>query len=535
MTSAQRRARAAALLCEYDALHIPIVGKSMLPSLHAPMVLQLSSAAASRIGDVIVFHNGTTHVAHRVVAMGLDIFITAGDAQPHILERVPSKNVVGRVVAVWDSASPDAVRVDRSIHRLRATYYTRAQPLRALAHHLLEKSADLRRRADPQDRYRAMPRIVRAMTAALAHDGPALTAALTTDSTAFFSADARHRTAPWFAEQARALGILELLPTDMTTRLRRSRLRTALGTAHMRPVLEATITALHEAGLTFALLKGAARVYSGEADAACHPADDIDVLLRPHDVERAEAALLARGWTHQESPAEIERFRREEHHVAALFPPGGVYPVELHHALSPPRTLSTRTDWDALAPFLTALETPAGNVLRLNNLGTALHLGIHAAGLTRLRDIVLLALELRRLTEAERAQLADYVRAERSDRVRLDAAFALASTVAGTPWHAGAGADAYVSWALRREDLPRRLRERCDVVEARAAWPGSRRMFFSALVPWWSVRTQRLAVPFRIAGRCVSNTIAALYAAALPAGDEPVSRSVPAHETRRTP
>jgi hypothetical protein len=135
----------------------------------------------------------------------------------------------------------------------------------------------------------------------------------------------------------------------------------------------------------------------------------------------------------------------------------------------------------------------------------------------------LLALELRRLSEAERAELAAYVRAERRDGVRLEAAFVLAATVTGTRWVASDRARAYLSWALRREDLPRRLRERCDVVEARAAWPDSRRMFFVALVPWWSVRAQRFAVPIRIAGRCLSNAVAALYAIALPAGDERTS------------
>jgi hypothetical protein len=520
VTPGERRVRAAALLCERDALRMPIIGTSMLPSLRSPMMLQLGSTAGARIGDVIVFRNGATHVAHRLVALDADGFVTAGDAQPHISERVRPEDVVGRVVAVWSNDAPDAVRIDCLTHRLRAAYFARAHRLRRLAHRVMEKSADLLRRADPRGRYRATPRIVRAITAACAGDTVRLAAALTTDAEAFFRTDERHRTAAWLAERARAEAVYEHLPIEMATRLRRSRLEAALGTARMRPVLEATIAALHEAGLTFALLKGAARVYSGAPDAACHPADDIDVLLRPHDVDRAVAALLARGWTYREAPAEVERFRREEHHAASLFPPGGAFPVELHHALAPPRALSMRTDWDTLAPFLVPLECPVGNVLRLDAVGTALHLGIHAIGLTRLRDIALLALEMRRLTDAERAQLAGIVRAEQRDAIRLDAAFALAARVAGVAWPCTARAAAYIAWALRREDLPRRLRERCDVVEARAAWPGSRRMLFFALVPWWSLRDQRYAVPFRIAGRCVSNAVAALYAAALPAADE---------------
>lgn len=507
---------AAQMLCENESLRMPIVGTSMLPSLHAPMMLQLGSARRVRVGDVIVFYNGETHVAHRVVALDASGFVTAGDAQPQVSERVHPGDVVGRVVAVWSNAGPRAFRVDRHRHRLRAAYFARAYRLRRFA----AKLADFARRADPRTRIRATPQIVRAIRAACNGDADRLADALSTDAAAFFGADERHRTAAWLAERARTAAILERLPAEITGRLRRARLEAAMGAACMRPVLEATIAALHEAGLTFALLKGAARIYGGAPDAACHPADDIDVLLAPDDVERAAAALLARGWTYRDDPAEVERFRREQHHAASLFPPGGSFPVELHRALALPRALSTRTDWEAMAPFLESVEGPAGTVLRLDTAGTALHLGIHAIGLTRLRDIALLAPALRRMTEAERARLAGIVRAERRDQVRLDAAFALAARVAGVAWPSSERATAYIAWALRREDLPRRLRERCDAVEARAAWPGSLRMLLYALVPWWSVRKQSFAVPFRTVGRCLANVVAALYAAALPPADE---------------
>jgi hypothetical protein len=508
-----RRARIAAMLCEHDALRMPIVGCSMQPSLGEPMILQIGPAAGARTGDVLIFRSGDTHVAHRIIGETPGTYHTSGDAQPHVVEAVRAQQVVGRVVAVWSDGSPTATRVDGRMHRLRGWYYARFHAVRRAVRIVRMRADDLLVRLQPHRRRRTMQGIVDALAAAARNDAVRLARALDFDALRFRAVDRRHRTGAMLGEAARRLGVVDALPNGIADSLRRARLSAALEATRMQRAVETTIAILREAGIPFALLKGAARIYAGSPEAACHPSDDVDVLLRRDDVERAVAAFVERGWYHRDDAARIERFRRSHHHAASLYPPTGGYPVELHHALARPGTLSTATDWDALEPFVVTQKGSAGTVLVLDAAGAALHLAIHAIGLSRLRDVALLAALLPRLTFAERAALRNAIAAERHDPIRLAAGVALAARIAGVSWPHDPAVDAYIEWALRREDLPERLRTRCGAIEARAAWPHAAGMAWRALVPWWSREAQLLALPLRLPARCASNLAAFAYAA----------------------
>jgi hypothetical protein len=520
VTGDERRARAAAMLCERNALRMAIVGSSMQPSLRQPMILQVGSGGEARVGDVLIFLNGTTHVAHRVIGTAAGEFRTAGDAQPHVVERVSREAVIGRVVAVWSDASPDAARVDGALHRLRGWYFARFHFVRGALQRARMKASDLLQRAQPRLRRRAVPRLIDALSGACRNDAARLVRALDVDPEAFRVADERHRTAAAIGEAVRKLDATADISAGVATMLRRARLDAVLGATRMQRAVEATVEALRATGVPFALLKGAARVYAGDPEAAYHQSDDVDVLLRRADVDRVVAALIERGWTYRDDPASVERFARIHHHAASLFPPAGEFPLELHHALAPPGALSIATTWDALHAHLIPLEGPAGPVLRLDAVGTALHLAVHAIGLTRLRDTGLLARLLGKFGDAEREELRLWIGAERRDPVRLAAAVVLAAHVAGIEWPHARPVDAYIDWALRREDLPQRLRTRCDVVEARMAWPGSLAMSWLGLVPQWSHGAQQLALPLRIPARCIANVMAFAYSALMPPAGE---------------
>lgn len=521
MIVSERRARAAALLCESAALRMPIVGSSMNPSLHEPMIMQVGTAERARIGDVLIFSNGRMFVAHRIVGSVAGDYLTAGDAQPHIVERVPQQDVVGRVVAVWSDGSAQAQRVDRHLfHRARSWYFARAHGMRRRARLAGAKAADLFHRAQPRRRQRTTQQVVSALTAAVRADAPQLARALAVDAQSFGIVDARHRVAAMLGDAARDLRVADGIPADMAGLLRRARLAAVLGAERMQRAVEKTMEVLEEAGIPFALLKGAARIYSATPQAGCHYSDDIDVLVKRADLRRALKALMDRGWTQRDNAAEIVHFERSHHHVASLFPPSGDFPVELHHALAPPGSLSTRTDWEALERRLVPLPRRSGLAFELDPVGTAIHLAIHAIGLTRLRDAALLAQLLRRLAPAQRAAVAEAIAAERQDPVRLSASAVLAARIAGLEWPHAPAADDYVDWALRREDLPHRLRLRCDVIEARTAWPWSVGMTLRCFIPWWSRGAQLLALPARVAGRFASNVAAFAYARLMRSPDD---------------
>lgn len=511
MSDAERRAAAADLLRDTGALRVPIHGRSMLPSIREPMVLQIGKADDARIGDVLVFRLGDTRVAHRIVARDGDAYRTSGDAQPDVVETVRPEMVIGRVVAIWSDASSAAFRVDGPAHRVRAWYLARFHAPRGRMRRVNVKLADLAARALPRRRKRMTLRLLDGVSAAV-HDTPERLVAALSSTELELRAVERHRCAALLGEAVRRAGVTGRLPPEIAAYLRRSRLEALLGVSRMHEAVCAAVAIVRETGAKFALLKGAARVYLGMPEAACHLSDDIDILVQEVDLDRVVAAFLTHGYGYREDAQGVRQFRTRHHHAAALFSPDGSFPIEVHRALAPPSWLSTRTDWPAIEGYLVAADGPAGQILYLDAFGTALHLTAHALGLERMRDIALLAQTLLRLDAHERRELRTIVRAERIDPIRLEAPLALAARLARLPWPAETEVAQYVRWALRREDLPMRLRTRCAAAELYFAQPKRPWLAGRQLVPWWSRGPQLLAVLPRIVGRCCSNAAALLYA-----------------------
>jgi hypothetical protein len=514
----ERFAAAAGLLREKGRLRVALRGGSMRPSFAEPMVLQVGPLGNARIGDVVVFKHGEIDVAHRIVAVDADGFRTAGDAQPQVVEVVPAGCVVGRVLAVWSDGSPAARRIDGSFHRARGWYYAHFHALRRAVRDACDKASELIERARPRHRARVATRIVAGIAAVQQGDADALVAALSCDAETLARTDARHRCSALFGEAIQRFGVAERLAPDIAAHMRRARLQAVLGTSRMQRALERTIEVLRTAGIDFALLKGAARVYGAAPGAAQHASDDIDVLVHPRDVDRAVAALRNRGWAYRDTASEIRRFRAHGHHAASLFSPDGDFPVEVHFALADPGTLTLETSWDALSGHLVPLDGSAGRVLQLDAVASALHLAVHAIGLTRLRDIALLAAALRLLSERERGVLERLVQTESREAVRLNAAIALAARIAGVAWTESADVETYLRWALRREDLPQRLRVRSQAAEVYFARPRAPWAAAHMLVPWWSRGVELIALPSRVAGQCASNIAAIAYAARMEPG-----------------
>jgi hypothetical protein len=371
------------------------------------------------------------------------------------------------------------------------------------------------KRTPPWRRARGTLRRIDALRCAQAGDAGGLARALDGGAADLLAAAERHRCAAALGEAVRRTGVGARIPAETAATLRQARIEALLATTRLHRALRAVVEALRESGLPFALLKGAARVYAGAPEAACHTSDDIDVLVQRDDLDAVVALLRRHGYRDDLAAAAREDFRGH-HHAVPLVPPVGAFPIEVHHALAHPSALSIATGWERLAEHLVAVDGPAGTVLWLDPVGSALHLAIHAVGLTRLRDVALLARTLRALDPAALAALRAAVRAERSDPVRLEAPVLLAAHVAGLDWDAAPAVRRYLRWALLREDLPPALRGRCDAAEAYFAHPDRPWLALGGLVPWWSRGAGLLAAPGRIAGRCATNAAALLYGALMP-------------------
>ena len=462
---------------------------------------------------MIVFRADGQNVAHRVVARDAGGFHTAGDAQPHIVESVPYATVVGRVVSVWSDTSDSAHRIDGPGHGLRGWYYARFHRIRRPLRTAENRARYLIDRVLPQRRARIVPRVVAAISAVVRGDGPGLVAALECEAEALAAVLQRHRCAAMFGDAARRLEVIGELAPEVAADLRRARLDAIVATERMECALERTIGVLRSAGIEFALLKGAARVYSKLPGAALHPSDDIDIFVTRDVVDDAMRVLQSHGWSCDDALAERRRYRLHHHHAVPLYSPEGDFPVEIHHELALPGTLSLDTGWNTLAEHLVTVDGAAGPVWKLDRVGTALHLAIHSIGLGRLRDIALLAFLLPALTAAERSAFMAIINAERCDPVRLAASAALAMQLAGVEFPERAGVASYLRWALRREDLPGGLRRRSDVAEICFARPDAPWAGLHRLAPWWMRGANASRLPLQVLGRCATGVLAAAYAA----------------------
>ncbi|MBC5824002.1 MAG: nucleotidyltransferase family protein [Candidatus Eremiobacteraeota bacterium] len=447
------------------ALRLPVTGTSMLPRLRAPMVLGIGPPDRnSRIGTVLVFRFRKRLVAHRLIRIREAVYEMAGDAQPWDVERISRKDIIAKVEAVYADASADAQRVDGSGDALFNFLNARLHPLRRSR--WFRRCAAVWSNINPRARKRPFPRLLSAIGAFCAGQAdPALQALTGADLDSLVALALRHRCAGMLPS---LLGCNTLGRSGAGKALRRLRESLRLTGARaflLRRQIAQAVVALRDAGVDFALLKGAARIYAADPDAQHHPCSDIDIFVRRSQLDAAQRALNKAGYVGSSLSKARGEYYARHHHGAPLYPAAGGAPIELHSDLSPSGMLSQALDWDWAAPHLRWSTGPAGEALRLSAFASALHLAVHGSQLKPLRDIALLALALRDGDAAMVAQLKAYAACEKVNGARLRGALLLAARLARIPWPADWRASCYLSWAAKREDLPAYLRSRAQLVE----------------------------------------------------------------------
>lgn len=448
--SDETRAIALSMLLENGSrARFAMRGRSMLPLLREPMVLEVERNAPVRFGDVLVFRGPEKTTAHRVIRRVPGAWITGGDAQAWC-ERVPDADVLGRVVAVRRDRSPGAPRVDGLLWHARG----RARALRHLA--VLARGSLVRRIAGPT----SFATLIAALAAARRDDRAAFIAACAAVRPDALTAIARrHGCVGLLADARRRFGI-----EQGDDHFARARWSSALRSGRYETAVADVVRVLADAQLRFVLLKGAARAYAREPNASLHLSGDIDVMLDPDDIDAAREHLGALGY----HPSPVWSMYARHHHEIPLIAPERP-PVELHTALAPPDHFSLPLDARSMFARTRTVDGPAGRALVFDDAATVLHLCVHAFGLTPLRDLVLAGDALARLGAAERDALVREIARETREANRLRTAFAVAGALAGIPVPATPQVRRYAAWVARREQLPTGIYHRAHVADAVAA------------------------------------------------------------------
>ena len=130
-------------------------------------------------------------------------------------------------------------------------------------------------------------------------------------------------------------------------------------------------TELERSGIENIVLKGPSVIrwlYPSDTD---RYSVDVDLLVAPADLERAEATLAVRGFQ------PLER-RRDDKHARSWMRPGEPLPVDLHRSLVGVG-VDDETAWNVLSGLSHRLQVPGGAFSVLQPHGRALHLALHAA------------------------------------------------------------------------------------------------------------------------------------------------------------
>lgn len=124
----------------------------------------------------------------------------------------------------------------------------------------------------------------------------------------------------------------ESLPQSAMAELRQAYYESAGRSARLYHALEAILQALAASGVPAILLKGAALAQTVYENPALRPMGDLDLLVRPADVDTALAALAGLGyrpWQHEPAPGSTRTYENE----IMLRREGAPAPLEVHWGL----------------------------------------------------------------------------------------------------------------------------------------------------------------------------------------------------------
>lgn len=123
----------------------------------------------------------------------------------------------------------------------------------------------------------------------------------------------------------------QFIPPEILKRLHSATLHTGLKNTKLYHELANVLKGFLQESIPVIVLKGAHLAELVYSNIALRPMDDIDLLVRKHDLERAEKNLIEMGYVHLS--ADAERMKSTTPHHLTPFRKNGCSPVEVHWTL----------------------------------------------------------------------------------------------------------------------------------------------------------------------------------------------------------
>jgi hypothetical protein len=154
---------------------------------------------------------------------------------------------------------------------------------------------------------------------------------------ALLSCARRNGVLAFLASRAEACDALHDLPPFARDALSSARLSAARIGQLALWELDRVSRVLLPSSVTLVALKGAAYLLRGLPHASTRRMSDVDVMVRRDDLDRAEQALRAAGWSFANTDAYDELYyRRWSHELPPLQFPGRLLALDVHHTICPP-------------------------------------------------------------------------------------------------------------------------------------------------------------------------------------------------------
>jgi Uncharacterised nucleotidyltransferase len=183
----------------------------------------------------------------------------------------------------------------------------------------------------------------------------------------------RHELGPLLHDRLETRLPDQVVPPTVAADLRNTYRRSAVAALLRSHLLARVLGALNEAGIETIILKGAYLAENFYGNPALRPMSDVDILVHPEDLGKANLALSSVGFNAMEfslsPPDDVNEFHYVEKASGML--------IEVHWALLPPDYPFT-VDMNALWKRAIPARVAGAKVLALSSEDLVIHLAIHA-------------------------------------------------------------------------------------------------------------------------------------------------------------